>query len=252
MPVARPINLNDSLPAPPLGRTNIRWQGDDADPRNVSAYPLIGGVNPQTGTSYTIVADDHGRLVTLQNGAAVAVTLPTATSFVNGFWLMVENLGAGAVTITPTTSTIDGFPTLTLQQNQGAVIFSDGTNYYTMRGIGGGGPQSLPLVIGFIIGDGTSGTNVGPMLAAPRGGEVSSCVVVVKQSDPSVALKFIIRQNGGSVFSSTPQIAPGTSEGTKITISPLVSDPLTVLDGDVFSIDIEQGTDQWQFTAQLE
>jgi hypothetical protein len=40
------------------------------------------------------------------------------------------------LTITPTTSTIDGAATLALTTGQGVLICSDGTNYFTSRGLG--------------------------------------------------------------------------------------------------------------------
>jgi hypothetical protein len=97
-------------------------------------------VNAQTGTTYTVVLGDRGKLVTHSNAGPVAVTLPQATGdFGAGWFYWVENRGAGTVTITPTTSTIDGAASLALTTNQGVLIASDGTNYFTMRGIGGGG-----------------------------------------------------------------------------------------------------------------
>lgn len=94
-------------------------------------------VNAQTGTSYTFLSGDRGKLVTQTNASAIADTLPQATgAFGSGWFVWVENRGAGTVTITPTTSTIDGAATLTLPTNKGCLIASDGTNYYTMRGRG--------------------------------------------------------------------------------------------------------------------
>lgn len=87
-------------------------------------------INPQTGTTYTVVSGDYGKLITFNNAGAIAVTLPQATgSFTTGFYIYVQNLGAGAVTITPTTSTINGAATLVVNQNFGCKIVSDGTNY---------------------------------------------------------------------------------------------------------------------------
>lgn len=97
-------------------------------------------VNLQTGTTYTYLSGDRGKLVTHTNAAAIAGTLPQAIAAFGAPWFTwVQNRGAGTLTITPTTSTIDGAATLALTTNQGALIVSDGTNYYTMRGIGGGG-----------------------------------------------------------------------------------------------------------------
>lgn len=101
----------------------------------VATFPggdlLCGGVNPQTGTTYTIAASDECSLTTYNNGSAVAVTLPQAST--SGFgaraYFYEFNLGAGAVTITPTVSTINGGASIPLNQGQGALIMSDGTNY---------------------------------------------------------------------------------------------------------------------------
>lgn len=96
------------------------------------------GVNAQSGTSYTVLGSDLGKLVTLTNASAVAVTLPQATaasgSFAAGWWAEFENRGAGTVTITPTTSTINGGTSLTLAQNNSVKIISDGTNYFALLG----------------------------------------------------------------------------------------------------------------------
>lgn len=97
----------------------------------------VSGVNLQTGTSYTVLSTDRGKLVSMNNAGAIAVTLPQATgSFTTGFMFWIQNIGAGTATITPTTSTIDGQSSLALSQYQGVWVVSNGTNWYTTRGIG--------------------------------------------------------------------------------------------------------------------
>jgi hypothetical protein len=88
-------------------------------------------INAQTGTSYTILTTDSGKLDTFSNASAIAVTLPSATTsgFGAGFSFDVQDVGASTVTITPTTSTINGAATLVLTANKGCSITSDGTNY---------------------------------------------------------------------------------------------------------------------------
>lgn len=104
---------------------------------------LASAVNAQTTTPYTVLSSDNGKLVTLTNAGAFAVTLPIATgAFGSGWFTDFENRGVGTVTITPTTSTIDGAASLALTTNQGARVFSDGTNYFTQRGMGGAGGGS--------------------------------------------------------------------------------------------------------------
>jgi hypothetical protein len=88
-------------------------------------------LNTQTGTTYTIVATDFGKVLTFANGAAIAVTLPVATTanFPDGGCFTLVTIGAGTVTVTPTTSTINGQATKDYATNAGGRICRHGTNY---------------------------------------------------------------------------------------------------------------------------
>lgn len=113
-----------------------------------------GMVNAQTGTTYTFVnadCDPQGRLlVTFNNAAAVAVTLPQAGLsgfFLGGCIIHAQNIGLGSVTITPTTSTIAGQASLVLSSGASFDIYNDSSpaatgNYFASAG--GGGPGGLP------------------------------------------------------------------------------------------------------------
>ena len=94
-------------------------------------------VNAQVATTYTVVSGDHTKLVTFSNAAAVAVTLPQATTSLGaGFWVDVANVGSTLVTITPTVSTINGATTLVLARGQGFRIVSDGAQWQIVQGRG--------------------------------------------------------------------------------------------------------------------
>jgi hypothetical protein len=58
-------------------------------------------INTQTSTSYTLVLTDAQKLVTLNNAAAVTLTVPpnSAVAFPVGTSIDLVQLGAGAVTI---------------------------------------------------------------------------------------------------------------------------------------------------------
>jgi hypothetical protein len=56
-------------------------------------------VNNQTGTAYTAVLADAGKMVRCSNASAIALTLPTSTYAV-GDVIMVRQVGAGQVTAT--------------------------------------------------------------------------------------------------------------------------------------------------------
>lgn len=113
---------------------------DGANYRSIAIDAAGTPINAQTGTSYTYLSGDRGKLVTHSNGSAIAGTLPQATgAFKNPWFMWVQNRGVGSLTITPTTSTIDGAATLVLTTGQGTMIASDGTNYFTMRGASASG-----------------------------------------------------------------------------------------------------------------
>jgi hypothetical protein len=73
------------------------------------------GVNVQTGTSYTLGADDYAKLITFNNASPITVTLPqqSTTPTTTGFFGKVRNLGVGAVNfVKEGAETLDGNTTL--------------------------------------------------------------------------------------------------------------------------------------------
>jgi len=118
-------SAGDSLVAVYLGGSN--WQILEYNYVNPPTY-----VNAQTGTTYTLLATDYNKLVTLTNGSAIAVTLPqaiTANGFPNGFQTFMQNLGSTVITLTPTTSTINGASSLMIWPGGSLTLTSDGANW---------------------------------------------------------------------------------------------------------------------------
>lgn len=119
-------------------------------------------INAQTGTSYAFVDGDRAKLVTLSNASSIAGTIAQAGgggSFVAGWHTDIQNRGAGTLTLTPTTSTIDGSANLVLTTGQGVRLFSDGTNYFTQRGVGAAAGGS-GTVTSIVAGTGLSGGTI--------------------------------------------------------------------------------------------
>jgi hypothetical protein len=111
--------------------------------------------------------------------------------------------------------------------------------------------ETIPIV-GFIINDGSTGTNVGPMLPSPFTGTIDVINLVVKASDASIPLVFDIKQNGTAIFTS-PSVAAGTAQSTvPVSYTSLDEDPLPVTYNDIFTIDITSGSSAWSFTVVLE
>jgi len=59
-------------------------------------------INAQTGTSYTTVLSDDGKLITLDNASSITLTIPPNSSVAYGIGTQLNfmALGAGVVTIT--------------------------------------------------------------------------------------------------------------------------------------------------------
>lgn len=140
-------------------------------------------VNAQTGTTYTFVETDRGKLVSGTNAAAQAYTLPrsTSTDFIEGFYVDVQNRGAGALTITPTVSTIDGGASLVLTTDQGVRIFATGGNYFTQRGRAGGAGS------GDVVGPSSATDNAVARFDSTTGKLVQNSVVTVADTTGNMA-----------------------------------------------------------------
>lgn len=65
-------------------------------------------INNQVGTTYVPVLKDNGKMITLNNAAAITVTLPanSGTAFPIGTEMQLMQLGAGRVTVAITTDTL--------------------------------------------------------------------------------------------------------------------------------------------------
>jgi len=72
-----------------------------ATEQNALATAMIA-INAQTGTTYTTVLTDDGKLITCDNAASIALTIPPNSSVAYGIGTQINimQLGAGTVTIT--------------------------------------------------------------------------------------------------------------------------------------------------------
>ena len=136
----------------------------------------IGGVAVKT-SNYTAVSGDNGTEIVFNSGSAITFTLPASPP--SATWtVFFQNIGAGTLTVSPNGLTLDNSASsLSVAQGQGAVIFTDGTNYFTERGItsASAGVSSLnsetgavTLVAGTNITITPSGSNI--TIAASGGG----------------------------------------------------------------------------------
>jgi hypothetical protein len=94
-------------------------------------------LNAQTGTTYTLVLTDNGRLVTLSNAAAITLTVPlnATVAFATGAIVNIQQIGAGQVTVAGASGvTINGTGTKTRAQWSAASLVKTDTDTWTLIG----------------------------------------------------------------------------------------------------------------------
>lgn len=95
--------------------------------------------NAQTGTTYTLVLADAGKMVTCSNAAAITLTVPAnaTVAFPIGTRIDVTQIGAGQITFTPdsgVTINCAGSKNKTTQTYSGATLWKQGTNIWYLYG----------------------------------------------------------------------------------------------------------------------
>lgn len=94
-------------------------------------------INAQTGTTYTLALADNGKLITLSNSSAIAVTVPTnaTAAFAVGAQVNIQQIGSGQVTISGASGvTINGTGTKLRTQWSAATLIKTATDTWTMVG----------------------------------------------------------------------------------------------------------------------
>lgn len=133
------IKFSNTTPVAPSGKSLVTFQADGQG--NISAAYTAGtgggGVNSQT-TNYTMDATDDGKIVSM-NGSSLTVKVPASPP--SATWkVFIENLNATALTIDRNGKNIDGAGTnLSIPQNSGVYLATDGSNYFTERGVSSSG-----------------------------------------------------------------------------------------------------------------
>lgn len=151
--------------------------------------------------NYTVVESDAFKLLAFNPSGSplttYTATLPAAPSGLRSatWWVAISNYGGGIVTISPNGKNLDGAAgSLSLTAGESVVVQTDGTNYFTRRGIGGsslllqtngannGNQTKLNLVAGTNVTLTDSGT--GNVTVAASGG-AAAALVLLTSSSPS-------------------------------------------------------------------
>lgn len=121
------------------GQVLSKASGTDMDFTWIEQDDTTLSFNAQTGTTYTLVAADLGKLVTLSNASGITLTLPPSV-FAAGNIINIQQIGAGqvtlaqgaGVTITSTGATASA-PKLRAQYSA-ATIICTASNTFTVVG----------------------------------------------------------------------------------------------------------------------
>lgn len=126
---------------PPTGYDTVQLVDDTPypDPNNPTATlrDLLfasrntGGVDARTTTTETISTASRGKLVTLSNSSAIAVSLDSTVD--SKYLCFVENIGTGTATLTPSSGQIEGAASATLCAGEAMLLVFDGTNWRAPR-----------------------------------------------------------------------------------------------------------------------
>ena len=123
------------------GQVLSKASGTDMDFTWVEQDDTTISFNAQTGTTYTLVAADLGKLVTLQNASGITLTVPPSV-FATGNIINIQQIDAGqvtlaqgaGVTITSTGSgTLGNAPKLRARFSAASILCT-GSNSFTVIG----------------------------------------------------------------------------------------------------------------------
>jgi hypothetical protein len=123
------------------GQVLAKASGTDMDFTWIEQDDTTISFNAQTGTTYTLVAADLGKIVTLSNASGITLTVPPSV-FATGNIINIQQIGAGqvtlaqgaGVTITSTGSGTNGNAPKLRAKFSGASIVCNGSNSFTVLG----------------------------------------------------------------------------------------------------------------------
>lgn len=121
------------------GQVLAKNSGTDLDFTWVEQDDTTLSFNAQTGTTYTLVIADLGKMVTLSNASGITLTVPPSV-FATGNQINIQQIGAGQVTLAQgagvtitSTGTTASAPKLRAQYSA-ATIICTGSNTFTVLG----------------------------------------------------------------------------------------------------------------------
>lgn len=121
------------------GQVLSKASGTDMDFTWIEQDDTTIGFNAQTGTTYTLVAADLGKIVTLSNAGSITLTVPPSV-FATGNIINIQQIGVGQVTlsqgagVTITSTGATSTAPKTRARYSAASIICTGSNTFTVIG----------------------------------------------------------------------------------------------------------------------
>ena len=116
--------------------------------------------------AHTFVTGDRATAIVTNSATAVTQTMPTPTgtsgNYPNGWFCEHVSIGAGATTIAvPSGLSLDGVTngSIALSQFQGVTLFTDGSNWFSLRGQGSGGGGTVKDALGYYLANNPSASS---------------------------------------------------------------------------------------------
>jgi hypothetical protein len=139
-PVISTITNTGTLTLPTSTDTLVgRATTDTLTNKTLTTPKITIDFNAQTGTSYTLIASDQDKLVTLSNANPITLTIPPSV-FSAGQLINIQQIGAGQVTLAAgagvtitSTGATSAAPKLRVQES-GATIVCKAANTFTVFG----------------------------------------------------------------------------------------------------------------------
>jgi hypothetical protein len=112
----------------------IKTAYEASETATLAAFAKVigGGGITSTGVSYQVLSTDQGKLIRA-TAAGITITTPDATDVDDPFVFGVRNDSAGNITLDGSgAQTVNGSANLTIPAKQGLLLFTDGSNWFSV------------------------------------------------------------------------------------------------------------------------
>jgi hypothetical protein len=166
----------------------------------------------QFNANYTAGVADRAKMYLWTGSGSGVLTLPSAATVGNDWFMYLRNSGGGQVTVTPSgINTIDSLATKDYQPSESSVIISDGSNFYTL-GFGQASVFVFDYTVISIAGTGNytlSGSELNRIVYKFTGALTGNRNVIV----PATVQQYWVDNSTTGAYTLTVKTSAGTGVG---------------------------------------